>query len=1497
MKKKLTITIIGFVLGLINLSAQTLTPLVDGGNCTATVLYNNQPVSLVVNIGNQTQNVLLTVQTDCLFLKPTANNNSSWLTLPSSIGSSFTINVQENATPITRSDVINIVDRENNLIINFKLEQAGNPAYSAYYPDSDNDGYGDFNAEPTYATSLPSGLVSNNLDYCPKEPSSTNNGCVDASEDAFHNWTKTYSYDRNGKLIGASKGYFNDLGRATQSQSYEIRNKRIWASETRYDSQGRPVLSTLGAPITNQVNEVAFGYTNNFIKKTDGSDFTASDYEINDTDPPVLGTDNLTLGRYYSTVNNEEKLRDITDRPYSVSSYSELYPGAIKDAKGGNKINGEWKRGFSFSMSAAQEPYYVLGYNSFESNPEIATTYDNISSVLNDNTKKIVWLKATKSVVQSVDSVEAVVFTDVDGKTIGSARSGGTKQYEVLSLIGAQKFVDIHIPIGCEGTAELITNSNTNLADYKIYNLKTEEIVTATELQKAGFYRIEYIGTKELTKEHSLTFIDKTITGSGERNIKPVLFNEAVGLYYKVNYYDYSLNEYDDTSRLISSLQPLGFNDACLEGLSATVNHNESLKSTFTYNTLGQLVSTTSPDEGTANFKYRNDGQIRFSQNSKQVANGEFSYTNYDELGRPVESGVFKETATITFQNLDSLLENILSDISVDNDGLPNQDCKEQYFTKYDFLEASDKAYLGGINSFYANPSFLSGNVAKTYNLDNGGNEISATYYSYDVYGRVQWIVQKIQGAVGTKSVTIDYEYDPVTSQVTKVLFQKNVPGELFVHRYSYDIDTNELIKVETSTDNSSFTTHADYDYYESGALKRTTLAEGIQDIDYVYNFNGQLKSINHPSLATDPEINPNGTDLFGMSLDYYTNDYRRDAKFIEFSAGQDQYNGNIKSMTWNTDVLQNGQSSPLQYSYEYDKNNWLTAATFASTNNNLPSSLVLNQAITISEHKKAANSIVLEDGFSVTASSNLTFKAQVTGSSTEFGVNDYNVSNITYDANGNIESLHRNKNTENGTNRMDELTYTYKNGKSNRLDFVKDQVDLDNITTNADDIKTQTVGNYIYNEIGQLIRNNGEGVDYEYNASGLVTKVSYNGTTKVEFVYNDKNFRTKKISYQEDGIAPQQITDYVRDAAGRVLGIYENGSLKELPIYGAGKLGIYNKQANTNVYQLTDHLGNVRAVIAKQGTNAIALTSTTDYYPFGMPMPGRQTQNGEEYRYGYQGQEVDPETGKPAFQLRLWDDRIGRWLTTDPYKEFNSPYLGIGNNPIRKIDPDGGRTEDNYFIKADGSIEVEKTNDSFDQFYFEDAKGNTSFIGKFDKNSSGLIELPSLFGYEDYDFGISFSFNLKVESKYGKVNRSFISGKALASLFGALADSEINHLTIIGFSLSNGKSPRPSRSHKNGNVGDLRPLSSKDYDFYQGDPVLVNTKSFHKERNKRLIAGLRKYGWKDILSEMDNNGYITPKTRHYDGFYRKSDCHWINSRHHHHFHLQGYRPNITIRK
>jgi RHS repeat-associated protein len=80
------------------------------------------------------------------------------------------------------------------------------------------------------------------------------------------------------------------------------------------------------------------------------------------------------------------------------------------------------------------------------------------------------------------------------------------------------------------------------------------------------------------------------------------------------------------------------------------------------------------------------------------------------------------------------------------------------------------------------------------------------------------------------------------------------------------------------------------------------------------------------------------------------------------------------------------------------------------------------------------------------------------------------------------------------------------------------------------------------------------------------------------------------------------------------------------------------------------------------------------DYYPFGLPMDGREITD-EDYRWGYQGQyaQENDSTGWNEFQLRMYDARFGRWLSADPYGQFWSPYVGMGNAPNLAVDPNGG--------------------------------------------------------------------------------------------------------------------------------------------------------------------------------------------------------------------------------
>ncbi len=88
------------------------------------------------------------------------------------------------------------------------------------------------------------------------------------------------------------------------------------------------------------------------------------------------------------------------------------------------------------------------------------------------------------------------------------------------------------------------------------------------------------------------------------------------------------------------------------------------------------------------------------------------------------------------------------------------------------------------------------------------------------------------------------------------------------------------------------------------------------------------------------------------------------------------------------------------------------------------------------------------------------------------------------------------------------------------------------------------------------------------------------------------------------------------------------------------------------------------------------------NYYPFGSPMPGRNS-NPEGHLFGYQGKEKVGNNSKwVAFQLRMYNPSLGRWNGTDPYYQHHSPYLAMANNPVSFVDPDGGKAVMTEYMK-----------------------------------------------------------------------------------------------------------------------------------------------------------------------------------------------------------------------
>ncbi len=114
------------------------------------------------------------------------------------------------------------------------------------------------------------------------------------------------------------------------------------------------------------------------------------------------------------------------------------------------------------------------------------------------------------------------------------------------------------------------------------------------------------------------------------------------------------------------------------------------------------------------------------------------------------------------------------------------------------------------------------------------------------------------------------------------------------------------------------------------------------------------------------------------------------------------------------------------------------------------------------------------------------------------------------------------------------------------------------------------------------------------------------------------------------------------------------------------------------------------------------ALVVQEDHYcPFGMRLGGMSSDTGQDYKFLYNGKELDDENNVPpmVFELmfyrlrsgdsrlrlralwyhygvRFYDPQLGRWHAMDPADEFHSPYVYCYNDPVNFVDPDGAKEE-----------------------------------------------------------------------------------------------------------------------------------------------------------------------------------------------------------------------------
>jgi RHS repeat-associated protein len=840
--------------------------------------------------------------------------------------------------------------------------------------------------------------------------------------------------------------------------------------------------------------------------------------------------------------------------------------------------------------------------------------------------------------------------------------------------------------------------------------------------------------------------------------------------------YHYTLYYYDVSGNLVKTVPPKGvrpdFSVAFTNGVKsartagATVIPAHTFATNYRYNGFNQVTAQNTPDAGTSSFWYDRLGRIVVSQNAQQKIENKYSYTLFDNLGRITEAG--QKPQTIPMSQAISQDVAALEDWALNAGGVREQIVNTVYDEAYPALATSTPVLtqknLRNRVSYVTNRNFAT-----------DADIISGSYYTYDIHGNVDTLVQDYAGIPdlnnsGQRFKTIAYDYDLLSGKVNEVSYQPGKP-DAFYHHYYYDAG-NRITSVATSRDKIVWDRDAKYNYYKHGPLARTELGQlRVQGMDYAYTTQGWLKGINSTNLLQANDIGLDGTfnsavakDALGFALHYFDTQ-QNGSSYVDYTSigglntfakpmasmnMMSLFNGNIAGMTVNNSGLQlNNNASqaeagkPLFYNYRYDQ---------------------LNRIKSLQVHKN----------LDIAANQWLNPAA----------INDY-AESTSYDPNGNILTYNRNGAPAAGMPlNMDDMTYEYY-GSTNKLAQVRDAVASANYPADIDN--QASASNYKYDAIGNLISDDAEGItNIKWTVYGKIASIAKADGSVIDYLYDAAGNRiTKTVN--------GNVTAYVRDAQGNVISVYEAAGSEpiqtEVHLYGSSRLGMITKKEgktldvemspeigrgtiNTftrgeRIFELSNHLGNVMATVSDKktgvdegtydATGALVnntpdgqtdyykadILSANDYYPFGMQMPGRSFAVNNSYRYGFNGKENDKETKTQDYGLRIYKPGLGKFLSVDPltksYPEL-TPYQFASNKPINGVDLDGAewvlKIYDpqalSDFVKALDAQDIYKQreitysaiNTTLDiDTYVEHRKNNP----KYDNNESSLNLLDGL--------------------------------------------------------------------------------------------------------------------------------------------------------------------------
>ncbi len=594
----------------------------------------------------------------------------------------------------------------------------------------------------------------------------------------------------------------------------------------------------------------------------------------------------------------------------------------------------------------------------------------------------------------------------------------------------------------------------------------------------------------------------------------------------------------------------------------------------FIYDSKGRVMEKKAPGQGWMYYVYDDLGRLVLMQDANLIGLKKWVYVKYDQKGRVVSTGLYKNLTQLTRASVQGLLNNVYKATNATypenawyespgtilhgytNNSFPKTNADDtalevlnvNYYDSYDFD-------ANGTPDFAYAPQGLAGEApvtAITTNLPTGSKRLVlgtttwlTTAVFYDSYHRPVQVRKNnhLNTDLTTTANLTTSVYDFEGKTLTTKNYHHAGSGKIttVINRMEYDAK-GRLLNIYQNNNATAEQLVAQYEYNELGQvvdkkLHNTNGTDFLQSIDYRYTLLGQLASINNAQLTNDLSTNDEVDDYFGMELLYNTTESGLNNAAL--------FDGNISAIKYKGMGDGAGAANQHSYTFAYDKAGQLKSAT-----SKMHSGTAWNKEL-----------------------------------------NTQNES-FTYDHNGNTLTLQRNQRNYAGSTyaaqTIDNLAYTYASG--NKLSKVEDA------TANTVGFKNgaNTTTEYTYDVHGSLLTDQNKGVSATtYNFLGKPTSISFSDGKRIDYTYDAAGSKLTMKTYQ--GSTLQKTIDYIDNF------VYENGALSffgspegrvvAIPLSPGEGTGVRLEYQ----YAIADNQGNTRVVFSSAAPAPVSSTANME--------------------------------------------------------------------------------------------------------------------------------------------------------------------------------------------------------------------------------------------------------------------------------------------------------------